>query len=253
MVSHAITRIIDTARIHAPGALDGVLRIELFNTVKDFFNHTDAWQERLPIFVESGVHHYELVSGDRGFINRLMSLVYLSAMPDAGTAATYLPAGNFGAGFGGDFSNTSLVLASTGNTAHAVGDSQLISPRKGMLTRSGAEGAILRITDAPATGELWRATFSLVVADPVDEDGLPYMPMWAIEKYHEVIQDGLLSRVMMHPAKPYSNQQLAAFHGRKYLQGVGTAKREVLTGSTFGAQRWQYPQQFRTRSQRFIR
>lgn len=251
MVSRAITRIVDTSRIRAPGALDGVLRLELFNTAKEFFDVSEAWQERLPIYVEPYVRDYEIVSGEPGYVARLKLLQSLGPANVGGTAATYTAGGNFGSGFGGDFSNTASQLISTGNTGSGSGERHPIK-REGDLVRPGADCALLRIRDLPVEQELWRAVFVLTVADPTDEDGIPYMPDWAVERYHEIFMHGMLSRLMMHPAKPYSNAALAGFHGKKFMQGMGDARMAVLQGSNSNGQRWRFPVDFRTRSQRMF-
>lgn len=252
MASAAVIRIIDSARVHCPGALDGVLRLEFFNTCKDFFNRTDAWQDRIPVFIEGYVSEYDLFSGEPGSINRLLYLESLGTLPNNQSLwPTYTSGGSFGGGFGGDFTNTQSVLASTPNTM--PGTQHPPVPRKGSLVRPGVDTAHLKIWDTPSQNELWRATLAINVADPTDCEGIPHMPGWAVDKYNEILLEGLLSRMMMHPAKPYANQQMAAFHGRNFNQGIGVAHNEVLRGANAGGQAWAYPQQFRTRTQRVFR
>ena len=71
-----------------------------------------------------------------------------------------------------------------------------------------------------------------------------------MEKYHDYLLSGLLSRVLVHPGKPYSNEKLAMFHGRKFNVGVMTATKEAQEGFINNGQNWQFPQTFRSYTQR---
>lgn len=220
MVSNAITRIVDTARIHAPGAGDGVMRLEFFAMLKEFFQRSDSWRQSLTINVEPGCRDYDLVSADHGFINRLM---FLGRMEP-------------------EQANPDLSFHRPPPSA-----------RSGELVRPGAFDAVLRLHHMPQAVEPWVAEFSMTVCDPTDEDGIAEFPGWIAEKYQDGLVDGLLMKLMAHPAKPYSNKELAMYHGRKFNVCVGQARTDTRHGNTYGSQRWQYPQQFRSRTQRTIR
>jgi hypothetical protein len=88
----------------------------------------------------------------------------------------------------------------------------------------------------------WVATVSLYSVDPVDSDGNAVFPSWILDKYFDVLFSGMISRMMSQPSKPWSNTQLAVFHGRKYLAGRARCRSEVERMNTFNAQAWQYPQ-----------
>ena len=284
MASPSIMRILDTARVHAPGALDGALRMEFFNTLKDFLRVTCLWQEFLTVYVATDAYDYDLVTASRGVIHMLMSLgkiqiggsgytqggdVNLDAnndvsigLPGVGSFAGALVT-NPGNAAGGDFTNDQnsdfAVTASEAPSALGYTPAQWSralaskSPRRGALIASGAQDAILRIYDLPNAAELWIAEVALTITDPIDGEGIPYAPDWIIQKYQDALTDGLLSRVMVHPAKPYSNKEGAAFHGRRYMNGTTSGKADARRGSTFGGQRWAYPTGFRTFSQRGVR
>jgi hypothetical protein len=215
-VSSSIARIIDQARIQAPGALDGVLLMELFATMKAFFEQTDAWKQKVTINAQPYEPYYEIPSFDQAFINRL---IWLKGSPPSG-------------------SDPDLALCD-----------DLRPQRSGWLERAG-ETAILRIERPPSVAESWLVCLGLTVIDPTDNEGVPRAPDWLVEKYFDYIASGLLSRVAAQPGKPYTNPQIAMLHGRKFATGVSLARREARDGYLFGGQRWGFPQTFRTRSQR---
>jgi hypothetical protein len=63
-ISEAFTRILDSLRIHTPGALDDVLKLELFNTADDFLRSTNAWVDEILFETFEGVNEYTLTPTD---------------------------------------------------------------------------------------------------------------------------------------------------------------------------------------------
>jgi hypothetical protein len=232
--------------------------MELFNAARQFFTDTAVWREYLNIYVDPNAYDYDLVTASKGVVTTLMSL----GKPNDGqtdassvTAPTVRIGGDFNADFSSDFSGPFSLTPSGAivDSYDVQGYSRAIaekSPRRGALVRSGASNAILRIYDLPNVPEVWVSEVALTINDPIDGDGLPFMPAWIADKYFDVLLDGLLSRVMVHPAKPYTNEKGAAFHGRRFMSGIGTARTDVRHGGIYGSQRWRFPQSFATRSQR---
>lgn len=257
MASASILRILDTARVHAPGALDGVLRLELFNVAKEFFDKSDSWREYLTVFIDPNAHDYDLITTSKGVIRQLMRLgVPFPTQQSSDVVATNPSPGTTPGGFTDGFSpgfmiGQTLAGQAGAYTPLAFNRSFLhMRERSGVLVASGTSDAILRVYELPNVAETWVAEVALTVADPTDGDGIPFMPDWFVQKYQATFLDGLLSKVMVHPAKPYTNEKGAAFHGRQFLSGIGTARMEARHGSVYGAQRWTFPQSFRTTSQR---
>lgn len=212
MANVPVARILDTARIQLPGALDGTLRLELFNTLKAFFERSDCWRECICVPVSPGHPLYELPTHDLASVVRLLWLEGVRPCP------------------------------TTDPLAHGP-------PKRGFLTRTG-NYAHLRVGEYPSSAESWHAHVSFSVIDPTDHEGMPTIPDWIIERYFTYLTNGLVSRMAMHPGKPYSNRDLAVFHGRNFNTGVNLAKTEADGGYTRDAQNWSFPQTFRTRSQR---
>jgi hypothetical protein len=63
-------------------------------------------------------------------------------------------------------------------------------------------------------------------------------------QYYQGILDGVLGRMMSHLGKPYSNERMATYHGRRFRKAINQAR--VDNGQRFrGDQPWVFPQDFR--------
>ncbi len=214
MTTSSIARLFDNARVHLPSALDGVMRLELFNVVREFTQRSDIWHERIPVSINQNQRVYDIVSAEGGLINRLIWVEGNAAQ--APSPAPYQPG----------------------------------PPQHACLLTTGAPSAQLEVFQFPSADELWFAHVALTNVDPSDKDGLPILPDWIYDKYHLTLLEGLLSKMMSHPAKPYTSKDGVLFHGRRFLNGIGLAKTESRRGFLAGGQRWAYPSGFRTHTQR---
>lgn len=90
------------------------------------------------------------------------------------------------------------------------------------------------------------ATFRAYVAITLDPNAQPEdaLPDWIITKYREGIEDGLLARMMLQVAKPYSNPKLAQYHTARYRRAIALARNEALHAYKFRGQGWSYPRNF---------
>ena len=209
----SLVRIIDSARVRLPGALDGTIRMEFFGVAREFLQRSNIWREEIPFVVVPSVAQYELIGEHRGLVNRL---VWVEGPRQAFTT-----------------------------TPERAGP-----PRPAALLRTGVLNAEIRIDWLPSQNEIWIAHVALTVADPTDHLGLPFMPDWIVEKYAAALTDGLVSRMAAIPLKPYTNKALAAYHGREFRAGTNLAKNEAAHGNVLGGQAWAFPQGFRSRTQK---
>lgn len=93
----------------------------------------------------------------------------------------------------------------------------------------------------PTQVETLTATVALTVIDPVDADTNPVIPTWLLKKYRAGILDGLLARLMSQPAKPYSNERMAVYHGRRFRNVIAGARADAMRRNTYRAQAWRFP------------
>lgn len=237
MTSTPIARIVDTARITCAGALDGIIRLETFNTFKEFFNRTNAWLFQLPVYIVPTANDYVIDTTQNAIVSRLMYLGRPDNQPF--TAPIYAP------GCPPQF----ILASSTGSVESFRPD--LMTSQWGILLNAGLRQPVLRIYTNPQVNETWLATLALNVTDPTDPDGLPDGPPdWVVEKYYDILSHGVISKLMVQAGKPYSSPQGAEYHGRKFNQGVGTARSEVRNMFLFDGQSWQYPRGWMSRAAR---
>lgn len=79
-------RFMQNVRTHAPGALDDVIQMELYNTLKEFFSGSDVWKDTSSLAVTTATKSYTITPTDTtGLINRL---VRVADANDVDVAAT---------------------------------------------------------------------------------------------------------------------------------------------------------------------
>lgn len=230
MITINMVRLNDAVRMTCGGALDGVIRMEMFNVLKEFFQRTDAWLLEVPIYIQPHTNDYQVGTGQNVAVNRLMGLDrYNSPLPVDGLP-TYLPM------CPPQYLSTHGV---DGN--YQAQDPLLRVQRVGVLLNAGAKCPILRIRDNPSEDEIWVATLALTPCDPVDSEGFVSPPDWVLEKYLNAVASGVNARLMLQPGKPYSSLPGAQYHGRKFNEGIGLCRTEVRHMFTYGSQRWNFP------------
>lgn len=103
---------------------------------------------------------------------------------------------------------------------------------------------------SPGGSGTFTATVALTIDDPIaskgSNAGYPEFPVWVLNKYNTGILSGVVARMMMQPAKPYSNPGLSKIHHAKFEKAVSTAKTEALHGNLNNGQNWRFPQAFAT-------
>lgn len=89
----------------------------------------------------------------------------------------------------------------------------------------------------PVSGE--REGHVLVALKPVSFD-VEFDPL-LLSTWFETILDGVLHRLYLQPAKPYSSPQLAQAHGQRYRSGVQRARVVAGKDYTNGPGHWAFP------------
>jgi hypothetical protein len=83
-----LSRLMDNLRIKLPGALDGVIQLEMFSALNEFFQNSNAWTEDIEFETVGNEQSYLLVQTQPGAINRLMYVVNADGTPIAATMQT---------------------------------------------------------------------------------------------------------------------------------------------------------------------
>lgn len=76
-----ITRLLDNLVVSLPGARDNIIKIELFNTLNDFFQGSNAWREDIEVAITPGVTSYELLPSGPAKIVQIMSVLDANNLP----------------------------------------------------------------------------------------------------------------------------------------------------------------------------
>ena len=231
MITTNMARLQDMVRIAAPGALDGMIRLEMFNVLKEFFQRSDAWLLEIPIFIISTSNDYQIDTCQNVVVNRLMALERPKTPPPSSTLSLVY-----------DPMCPPQYFASSEPDTQEGQNPLFRTARSGILLNAGSKCPILRIHANPGVNETWVATLAVTPCDPVDAEGFLDPPDWVMEKYLNYLRSGVVSALMLQPGKPYSSVQGAQFHGRKFNEGVGLARTEVRRMFTYGSQRWNFPQ-----------
>lgn len=143
-----------------------------------------------------------------------------------------------------------IVSLQTGSIERLWGvlDSNRVG-RAAILSTSG-DGTQLLLRDPPGGDETYTVTVVKNVGSPIDRDGNPEIPDWVLDEFGDYILSGVLSRLFLQPAKPYTDQNLAKFHRMMFRRGIGQARTATLHGKAQNMNTWAYPQSFKTNGQR---
>lgn len=95
----------------------------------------------------------------------------------------------------------------------------------------------VRVVPLPVEGVVGGLTMRVALRPTRSSAG--FSTDWVFDTYVETIAAGAKSALMIMPAKPWSNPQLAAFYAAKYKQGVGSATIDGQRALTRGATRVQ--------------
>jgi hypothetical protein len=180
---------------YTPGAERKVVRQELLNTLRDFFNESYAWRNSTTQNLRAGRSKYYLSPVD--------------AHTDvAGVLAVYVDGVEL------------LPLPEYMQT-----DTQPGNPR--YFYCFAPDGIELFPTPSTAIARGLRIQGAMVPNPNVKR-----VPAIAVTKFYNPILDGTLARMYSHPNKPYSSPQMAAAKQQLYKYGVARARAQSRRGFT---------------------
>lgn len=106
--------------------------------------------------------------------------------------------------------------------------------------RMGVPGVVV-LDQIPSSPERVKAIVSLTVTELTTINGFPLIPDWIIDRWWDEFVDGVLSRMMSQKSKPYTDNVLAVFHGRKFRNSIAEARVEANRKYMFSVQAWRFP------------
>lgn len=89
MTAPRLLRFMQNIRTHVPGALDDVIQMEFYNTLKEFLSGSDVWQDTSNLSVTTTVLSYTITPvATTGLVNRLISVKDTNSIDAPATMAT---------------------------------------------------------------------------------------------------------------------------------------------------------------------
>ena len=104
------------------------------------------------------------------------------------------------------------------------------------------EPAIVVLNVEPSSAFELTAVYSLRLKQANSSDDFPTVPQWLLRKYRAGVLDGVKARLMMQPAKPYTNERLSIVHERRFISAISAARNEASRKNLWGAQAWRFPE-----------
>lgn len=205
MSEYAIQRLITNLMTQLPGALVGTLKLEIFNAVATLCREGNVWQETQSFNTKVDKQIYEMTAQTPDAY--YSKLLYLEAYDPSDPNGTVTTPTQIAAWF--DASTTGLKLRYV-----------------------------------PTVVQRLRGTFAVVPRATDRMDQYPAIPEAFWDKYHDAIKEGALSNMMAQAAKPYSNERLSIFHGRRFKAATSMAKNDLYNGDVRGGQNWSFPQEY---------
>ena len=233
-------RLMQTLRVHVPGATDGVIQLELFNVMDEFFRRTNAWRYEQEIDIKENTHEYALsLPADAEFVRML------------GAARNGVPVPPVTAVGGGTASIAALgtlvpdLMFPDGDSEFAPSDSDLAA---GIFSYAVYKPQYITIT-GPTDEEARQFPVTAVMALTIAKGCLECdcgdwgLEEWMYDMFFQDFLDGALGRLMGMVSKPWTNTTMAAYHARRFRNAMAFRKQEANRGFAYAVPGWRYPRQ----------
>lgn len=234
-------RLMQTLRVHVPGAGDDLLQLELFNVIDEFLRRTSAWKYENEIQLLEEELEYDLQLPGSSAVVRVMSASH-NGIPVPNTQSGVIQA-----------SVGTLLPELTFPDGDAVfAPFQISNPTPGLFTWAIYKPTYISFTGIPDQEGL-QFPFKLVLALSIAKQCLEQecgdweLPEWMFDMYFEDWCQGVYHRMYGMPAKPWTNERLALFHGRNFRNKMNQRKQEAQRGFAYNVQTWHFPRNGWTR------
>jgi hypothetical protein len=228
-------RLMQTLRVHTPGATDDLLSLELFNAADEFFRRSSAWRHDDEITLEENVTEYGFNIPLDSTVVRVMGVTH-NEIPVPASAEVQVVQSSLGI----------VEPAQTFPDGDAAFD-----PDQSDLSNNIFSYAIYRpdyISFTKTTEpELMKFPIKVqlalsIAAGCLENDcGDWQIPDWMWDTYFQDWLDGTLARLYLMPAKPWSNATHATYHGKRFRNAMSLRKQEAMRGFVFAVPAWRFP------------
>lgn len=227
----ATDRLLQSLRVHTPGATEDMIKLELFNVIDEFFRRTSAWQEEVDIGLQKGYVEYGIPMPVNATMVRALGVRH-NGIPMAptgtGTSQIQNAVGRI----------DPFEIRPDGDTTYDP-DASDINPATGTFSWAIYRPGYITVTFAPNDDQI-KYPLVAVIALSISRGCLECecdewsVPEWMWDLYFHDWYDGTLGRLYAMPAKPWSSKELAVFHGKRFRNQMAYRKQEVPRGLTWG-------------------
>lgn len=198
---------VNAALPRLPGALKNVVEGETLAVISDFCKESTAWRQMVRGFTITAGDRNVTLTVDDGSVTAVAGILRVYAYGRQLTPYSHAP-----------FETTSNAPS-------------------GFTTQ--AENPDVIVLSAIPNRTIVDAIDAYVFCKPVN--ATVSLPGLLTDEYWEIIFDGVMGRMAMHPDKPYSQEALSRYHLTRYHRGKQVAKDKANRGFTSNAQNWTFP------------
>lgn len=226
-------RILQSAKSRVPGVTDPTATLELFNAIDEFLRYTMAWREESPIVLHAGLE-YDLPVPAGASLVRIIKVTH-NGIPVAAAGSSGITQSSIGV------LNPDLTFVD-GDVEFAPFEADIVG---GLFTYAVYRPDFITIT-SPPTADQMQHPLVVVVALSVSDQCLEIdandwqLPDWMWDMFFTNWFDGLCSKLFSMPAKPWSNEKLAVYHGKRWRNAMAFRKQEANRGFVYGSPGWRF-------------
>lgn len=228
-------RLMQTLRTQVPGVTDDMLNLQIFNCVDEFLRRTNAWKEVAEIDLELDNSMYGLPIPAGAALIRVMGVSH-NGNPVATASGEGITQQSIGR-------LSPEMIFPDGDTSYQPSETDLTS---GVFTYSIFEPDFISTSSAP-DAEAIKYPMNVIMALTLGRScvecdcGDWTMPEWCWDMYFQNILDGVLGRLYVMPAKPWSNKLEGVYHMKRFRGAMAFRMQESRRGFAFGVRGWVYP------------
>jgi hypothetical protein len=230
-------RLMQTLRVHVPGATDPLIELELFNVMDEFFRRTSAWNYTTDIELVEGQAEYGFGTPADTNVVRLMGVMHQgNQVPSAMSLAQGVVQTSVGTLDPSEvFPDGDIALApSRTDLVGNVFSYAIYRPGYIQLTSMPDEEARKFPLKAILALTLARSCLETDCGDWAVED-------WMWDMYFQDWLDGSMARLYGMPAKPWSSALHAQYHGKRFRNAMAYRKQEAIRGLIWNQSAWRFP------------
>lgn len=228
-------RLLQSLRVHVPGATDPLIELEMFNVMDEFFRRTSSWNYNSDITLVEDHYEYPLGIPANTNVVRMMGVTHQN-LPVPSTVGV------------------GVVQSSVGtlDPSELFPDGDIaVDPAESDLSENIFTYAIYRpgyitvtsVPDAEARQYPLKAVMALTLSRSCleVECGDWALEEWMWDMFFQDWYDGTLARLYAMPAKPWSSTPHSVYHGKRFRNHLAYRKQEGIRGFIWNQPTWRFP------------